>query len=149
MEFKKKSGERFACLQCGNVDLVLEDGNAVHGKKIVCPECEDGYGNKRFVAWLAKEKNQDSRADKNAKWRNKWKEKSHGMKCAMCGVTETETAGGFECHHITPLQDGGSDIFENTIMLCKSCHTVWHSLRSKHEAIRKKVHHGVYELSVG
>jgi hypothetical protein len=42
----------------------------------------------------------------------------------MCGVVEGDFKPLlFECDHIKQLEAGGVDEFENTMMLCASCHT--------------------------
>lgn len=38
--------------------------------------------------------------------------------CAMCLSKDQ-----LDAHHIIPLKNGGSDMFDNLVLLCKSCHT--------------------------
>ncbi|MFX0095545.1 MAG: RNA-guided endonuclease IscB [Candidatus Hodarchaeota archaeon] len=45
--------------------------------------------------------------------------------CQLCKGKSQDPC--FECHHIVPKTDGGTDIPANLITLCKTCHTQVHS----------------------
>ena len=42
--------------------------------------------------------------------------------CCICGSEYRLVA-----HHIKPIEQGGDDVLENLITLCKGCHTSLHS----------------------
>lgn len=42
-------------------------------------------------------------------------------KCAICGRNDY-----LEFHHLTPISEGGTDDYDNIILLCGSCHAAVH-----------------------
>ena len=45
-----------------------------------------------------------------------------GWRCAKCG-----RAGPLELHHVTAVEDGGTDHPDNLIPLCAGCHLAAHN----------------------
>lgn len=43
--------------------------------------------------------------------------------CRICGDTDKEL---LECHHLTPVSDGGDNSFFNLITVCSPCHMFLH-----------------------
>ena len=43
-------------------------------------------------------------------------------RCEACGVTLSASCG-WQCDHLIPLADGGTNALENLRVLCASCHT--------------------------
>jgi len=81
--------------------------------------------------WAKKTENEGLRSDRNAHHRRHWRRRQDGeMQCHWCGVVESQTRAGFEIDHVHPLEDGGSDEFENTRPLCRDCHTVRNAMRA-------------------
>ena len=109
------------CRFCGSEDIqetIFTDENrkAQHYGERKCNSCGVHLG------FIKSPKNEGKRSDKNTKWTNMWRDKGE-LFCAMCGVRESDFKNqGFECDHIKQLEAGGEDAFENTMMLCKSCH---------------------------
>ena len=48
-------------------------------------------------------------------------EKAWNYKCAVCGNNDF-----LEIHHLTPKEQGGSDEYDNLILLCACCHAGIH-----------------------
>ena len=119
------------CKNCCESLEFIETPSSVHYGKEVCSGCG------KFVRWIGKPKNENKRKDKNANWRDKWKEK--GFICGVCGATEKDynKNSQWELDHIIQLSDGGEDKFENTMMLCKYCHCIKNSLQYKRKASYK------------
>lgn len=108
----------YSCKACGGFveEIMLPEDNMHHGE-YRCVECY------RHNGWIPKPKNKDKRRDNNKNWRKKWLEK--GFTCAICGATQQEyrESSQWNVDHILPLESGGEDVFENTMMLCTFCHT--------------------------
>lgn len=57
--------------------------------------------------------------------------------CAHCAVSLTDQTR--EIHHIVPLEDGGLDVFQNMVVLCRDCHRAAHkALRTARKATRQR-----------
>lgn len=58
-----------------------------------------------------------------------------GHECRFCGVTneqhEEEYGRGLDVHHIIPEGDGGDDVPNNLVALCRSCHRTMESLHGQ------------------
>ena len=92
-------------------------------------KCSPHYGEERcnrcgrHIKFIKKPENANKRSDKNTHWRDRWKDKGEFI-CALCGIRESDGLNvRFQCDHIRQIEDGGADEFENTMMLCDSCHT--------------------------
>lgn len=60
-----------------------------------------------------------------------------GKKCAVCGKTE-----GLEIHHVKPLANGGTNDFNNLLVVCREHHDQLHmkySKRKPYKAGRNKI----------
>ena len=126
--------EIFLCAGCGTeVVEKLEEPDSRHYARRTCPKCG------RWHSFIPKPQNEGKRKDKNAKWRSMHKEK--GFVCGFCGATEKEfpNSGQWDIDHIVQLCDGGSDIFENTLVLCTFCHTIKNAEQSRRKALRKEL----------
>lgn len=81
--------------------------------------------------WEPKAGNENKRSDHNAKHRAAWKAKLGGeLVCAWCGARESEVPTEWHVDHIVLLDDGGDDVFENTIVYCQHHHNQRHSERN-------------------
>lgn len=119
------------CQDCCTKLKFIETPDITHYGKEVCAKCG------QFYRWVGKPKNKDKRKDKNSNWRERWKDR--GFICGMCGATEEDypKSSQWELDHVIPLLEGGEDKFENTMMLCKYCHSIKNSLQYKRKAVVK------------
>ena len=108
------------CKTCGSMNMREEIFTA--------EKCSPHYGEYRCETcgrqngYIKKPENAEKRTDKNPAWISRWRDKGT-LFCATCGIKEGDIPGvRFECDHIRQLEDGGQDIFENTVMLCSNCH---------------------------
>ena len=60
--------------------------------------------------------------------------------CEICGKGGRVDKGGFDIHHIIPKSQGGLDVIENLILLCRDHHNKAHAeyinkavLKARHE----------------
>lgn len=106
------------CVKCGT-DLVITEtvpeDRSPHFAKGTCPSCA-------WWKWITAPKNEGKRNDANLKHRKQWKQKGDFV-CAFCTVKEADNIL-FHCDHVLPLNHGGEDVFENTMMLCTCCHEI-------------------------
>lgn len=58
--------------------------------------------------------------------RDKW--------CVICGKR------GEEVHHVTFRSQGGKDVSDNLVLLCKSCHKAIHDDYATADMIRRGIH---------
>jgi DNA-directed RNA polymerase subunit M/transcription elongation factor TFIIS len=112
------------CPKCGDfMEFEANDGTqgwADHSGKATCPTCKHWF-------WPPKDKNKNKRHDNNQIWRDMHREKTGGkFICGWCLVREMPGIT-FQCDHMMPLEHGGKDEFENTWMLCSTCHTKRHA----------------------
>ncbi len=110
--------------------MICKHCNSEQVKEVIFTEehCSPHYGEYRCesctrqLGFIRKPENMDKRFDNNNSWTKQWKGKGI-MFCAICGIKEGDLSGvRFECDHIQQLEDGGEDIFANTMMLCNNCH---------------------------
>lgn len=118
------------CRKCGCSLFYHEDHQKdLHGLSIRCAICGDHQ-------WMG-------RIDKV-----KRKNPSHKAKhttgdqrfCYLCQMTEDElkkVGQHLTVDHILEIQNGGEDVFENTILICNSCHYLKNAVSHKTTAIRK------------
>jgi hypothetical protein len=63
--------------------------------------------------------------------------KKFGFACTKCGLVFSQRLpSGIEVprfygnvHHIVPLENGGSDVFDNLTLLCRDCHKIIHQTK--------------------
>lgn len=119
-----------ACRKCSFPFYILEDhAKDLHGYGLRCPNCGDHQ-------WLGKT---DKTKRKNTS--HKSKHYNSGKKfCYLCQLDEDELkliGQHLTVDHIQELQNSGEDVFENTIMICNSCHYLKNAVSHKTNAIRK------------
>jgi len=69
-------------------------------------------------------------------------QKLYENKCAICGYDKQ----GLQIHHITPVAAGGSDEFDNLILLCRNHHTEFHAgLLTKEEILKYRKNKSVLD----
>ena len=61
--------------------------------------------------------------------------------CEICGKGGRADKAGFDLHHLTPRSQGGKDVIENLILLCRKCHN-----RAHDETINKAVLKARHEI---
>jgi 5-methylcytosine-specific restriction endonuclease McrA len=120
------------CKNCGLINDYTWKPHEMHGKGAWCAGCG------KFIKWLGKEENYDKRHDNNKELREVWKEKGKFI-CGDCGITQDvfKDTSYWHLDHIIPLEKGGLDRFENTVMLCKFCHTIKHAKEDRLDAIKR------------
>ncbi len=105
------------CRYCYSTNLIEKlTENGPHYAELRCADCG------RHLQWIPKPKNEKETKRNNNKWLKKWREKLEVLICHWCWIKETETKMGFEIDHISPIEEGGQDEFENTRPLCSACH---------------------------
>lgn len=111
------------CKKCGckvSEEELMPEGH-LHYSKMTCKDC------KAFHGWGRKPDNEHVRIDRNENWKTMHREKHGKYICQWCGMDETlygdHLGWKFQCDHIVPLSEGGKDEFDNTQILCFSCHS--------------------------
>ena len=120
------------CKHCKSpniIETIMPEGH-VHYSRLDCPDCGK-------MGWGRKPENIGKRKDNNQEWRAIYKK--NGYFCSICTIDNLllPLESSWHCDHIVELQDGGDDSFENTQMLCVSCHSFKNSQRWKTNAMRK------------
>ena len=75
--------------------------------------------------WFISKTDKDIEYDYGCKNTTPWKQALifyFGHKCAICGYDKI-----VDCHHITPISDGGKTNLRNGILLCPNCHGEVHA----------------------
>ncbi len=47
--------------------------------------------------------------------------------CQRCGAVTYDKSRAYTAHHIWYLEEGGPNVLENLVTLCRSCHTTVHA----------------------
>ena len=82
----------------------------------------------KFVAWIPKPESKKRKAS----GKSLIKEKDLNPICEMCLCLDN-----LEVHHVKEVKEGGTDDKDNLRVLCNSCHTLTHTLRSYRNRILK------------
>jgi hypothetical protein len=121
----------YACRRCGSTDVRVDtrdDPDKPIG--LSCADCGS-------YTWPPKPGNEQRRRDRNTKWRKQWTASLGGeLVCTWCRVRQGQTRCVFAVDHITPLEAGGVDAFENTMVLCANCHTTRHAAQNVVQHLR-------------
>ena len=114
----------FACRRCGSTDVHVDERD----------DPDKPYGIRCFVCkaytWPPKSENETKRRDHNSRWRKIWRQQASEFTCTWCRVRASQTRCNFDVDHIIPLEAGGKDEWENTMVLCRNCHTVRHAMQA-------------------
>lgn len=108
------------CRRCGSANVRVDQRD--DPDKPIGLSCNDC----RSYTWPPKEENEHLRRDHNARWRKVWRADGE-LVCTWCRVRESQTRCVFHVDHVTPLEAGGLDEFDNTMPLCGNCHTKRHA----------------------
>lgn len=130
----QNEGKKMECKHCKSINVIekmMPEGH-IHYSRIDCLDCKK-------MMWGRKPENVDKRKDKNQEWRSR--HKKAGYICRICTVDSLflPLESSWHCDHIIELQEGGLDLFENTQMLCISCHSFKNSQRWRVDAIRNNL----------
>lgn len=90
-------------------------------------------------------RNKSIKNSKNVKYSKDWTlikkqiKEDANFKCRICGSSEN-----LQVHHKIPIKNGGTNIKENLILLCKSCHQKLHQFSFKEEYKPSSNNYGKY-----
>ena len=109
------------------------------GKEYDTPGHNSKYCSEKCRRQAYAKKNMKHISDRG-KWRNgRWRNNRritdvivtvYKGKCAICGwriANTNDVQHGCEIHHIFPVKDGGTNDYDNLILLCPNCHKEAHA----------------------
>jgi predicted restriction endonuclease len=76
-------------------------------------------------------------------YRTKLLKRLYKHKCQLCGCRQEVSPGKYysEVHHLQQINEDGPDIFENMIVVCKSCHLYLDKGSIRLNVDDQKIHH--------
>jgi hypothetical protein len=78
------------------------------------------------------------RERRNPAWRKQWLRRG-ALCCSWCDVTEADAPGvKFEIDHVEGIAQGGPDEFENTRVLCVTCHRLRATMQAHTRRMRRR-----------
>ncbi len=101
------------CANCGAV-ILRKPKDHLRSRKLFCS---------RTCAHAGQKRRDTDTLRYGQGWKNRRAEvRRRDRRCRSCGITPEENGNALHVHHLVPFRFGGTNLPENLVALCNSCH---------------------------